>query len=39
MELFKDEWETSYGRGENSIFYLQTEVVRFINRFIRKNRR
>ena len=36
MEFYKDEWEASYGRGENSIFYPQTEVVRFINRFIRK---
>ncbi|MDC0473554.1 class I SAM-dependent methyltransferase [Alphaproteobacteria bacterium] len=36
MEFYKGEWEASYGRGENSIFYPQTEVVRFLNRFIRK---
>ncbi len=29
-------WEESYGRLENYIFYPQAEVVKFLNRFIRK---
>ena len=30
------EWEESYERGENNILYPQEEVVRFLNRYIRK---
>lgn len=29
-------WNESFDRGENNILYPQSEVVRFINRFIRK---
>ena len=29
-------WEESYARGENNILYPQEEVVRFLNRYIRK---
>jgi ubiquinone/menaquinone biosynthesis C-methylase UbiE len=29
-------WEESYGRKENYIFYPKEEVVKFLNRFIRK---
>lgn len=36
MELKKKEWEQSYKRGENFIFYPKEEVVKFINRFIKK---
>lgn len=35
-EFFRDEWEASYGRGENNILYPQPEVVRFLNRFVAK---
>lgn len=30
------QWNESYARGENAIFYPHEEVVRFLNRFIRK---
>lgn len=36
MEIKKEEWEKSYERGENFIFYPKEEVVKFINRFIKK---
>lgn len=29
-------WEASYKRGENNILYPQTEVIKFLNRFIVK---
>ena len=29
-------WNESYDRGENNILYPQPEVVKFLNRFIRK---
>jgi len=32
----KTEWEQSYSRQENYIFYPKEEVVKFLNRFIRK---
>ncbi|MDB0049880.1 class I SAM-dependent methyltransferase [Pseudomonadales bacterium] len=35
-EFFRDEWEASYERGENNILYPQSEVVRFLNRFVTK---
>jgi SAM-dependent methyltransferase len=35
-DLKKNHWDESYKRGENYIFYPQTEVVKFINRFIKK---
>ncbi|TLD97744.1 hypothetical protein LS71_003150 [Helicobacter jaachi] len=37
MDFLKiDQWNASYARGENVIFYPHEEVVRFLNRFIRK---
>ncbi len=36
MDIFKDKWDESYGRGENFIFYPKEEVVKFLNRFVRK---
>lgn len=37
MELLKkDEWDQSYARGENFIFFPKEEVVKFLNRFVRK---
>lgn len=36
MDLKINKWEESYKRGENFIFYPHEEVVKFINRFIRK---
>jgi ubiquinone/menaquinone biosynthesis C-methylase UbiE len=36
MELKKQKWDESYSRHENSIFYPKEEVVKFLNRFIRK---
>ena len=33
---YKNEWEDSYGRGENRILYPKEEIVKFLNRFIRK---
>lgn len=35
-EIFKNEWEESYKRHENFIFYPHDEVVKFLNRFVRK---
>jgi SAM-dependent methyltransferase len=36
MELCKQEWEASCGRGDNAIFYPKEEVVKFLNRHVRK---
>lgn len=36
MDKKVNEWNSSYQRGENFIFYPHDEVVKFINRFIRK---
>ena len=33
-----NEWENSYRRGENHIFYPQAEVVKFLNRYICKKK-
>ncbi len=35
-DLKSNKWEESYKRKENYIFYPQAEVVKFLNRFIRK---
>lgn len=35
-DLQTDNWETSYSRKENYIYYPKDEVVKFINRFVRK---
>lgn len=32
----QQQWNESYARGENAIFYPHEEMVRFLNRFIRK---
>lgn len=36
IDLKSVKWEESYDRMENFIFYPQAEVVKFLNRFIRK---
>ena len=36
MELYKSKWNESYNRNENHIFYPKEEVVKFLNRFVRK---
>lgn len=36
MDMKYDEWNNSFERGENNILYPQPEVVRFLNRFIKK---
>ena len=36
MEIKKKSGKKSYERGENFIFYPKEEVVKFINRFIKK---
>lgn len=33
---YLDEWENSYSKGDNNILYPQSEVIRFLNRFIKK---
>ena len=33
---YLDEWENSYSRGENNILYPQSEVICFLNRFVKK---
>ncbi len=35
-DSYKKEWEESYSRDENNILYPHAEVVKFLNRFIRK---
>jgi len=35
-DISKDNWEESYQRKENFIFYPKEEVVKFLNRFVRK---
>ena len=32
----KKNWEASYSRGENFIYYPKEEIVKFLNRFIKK---
>ena len=36
IEIKKTEWEESYGKNDNFMYYPKEEVVKFINRFIRK---
>lgn len=36
IDLKITEWEESYSRNENCLFYPKEEVVKFLNRFIRK---
>ena len=34
-KIYKSEWNESYQRHENNIFYPKEEVVKFLNRFVR----
>jgi len=36
ISTYKGKWEKSYARTENFIFYPKEEVVKFLNRFVRK---
>lgn len=36
QDILKTKWEESYKRGENFIFYPKDEIVKFLNRFVRK---
>ena len=36
VKNFKFEREESYARGDNNILYPQTEVIRFLNRYVCK---
>lgn len=36
VNIRSNEWNESYKRGENYIFYPKEEVVKFLNRFVRK---
>jgi len=36
IDFKKKNWEESYGRGENFIYYPKEEAVKFINRYIKK---
>lgn len=36
MEIYVDQWEESYARHENFMFYPKEEYVKFLNRFVRK---
>ena len=36
IKNYKAAWEESYARGDNNILYPQTEVIRFLNRYICK---
>ena len=38
LDIKKEKWEESYNRGENFIYYPKEEVVKFLNRFIRKRK-
>ncbi|QKJ26300.1 SAM-dependent methyltransferase [Aliarcobacter cibarius] len=38
IEIKKDKWEESYERGENFIYYPKEEVVKFLNRFVKKRK-
>ena len=35
-KIFKSEWNKSYDHFDNHIFYPKEEVVKFLNRFVRK---
>jgi len=36
IKNYKAAWEESHARGDNNILYPQTEVIRFLNRYICK---
>ena len=35
-KLYKEQWDQSYIRNENNILYPNSEVVKFLNRYVRK---
>lgn len=35
-EIYQDKWDESYRRSENFAFYPKEEVIKFLNRFVRK---
>lgn len=36
MEIYKTQWNKSYSRQENYIFYPKEDIVKFLSRFVRK---
>jgi len=36
VKNYKAAWEASYERGDNNILYPQSEVIKFINRYVCK---
>lgn len=36
LDIHQQQWNESYSRGENFIFYPKDEIVKFLNRFVRK---
>jgi len=35
-KIYKQEWDESYNHFDNYIFYPKEEVVKFLNRFVRR---
>ncbi|MDD3324217.1 MAG: class I SAM-dependent methyltransferase [Sulfurospirillaceae bacterium] len=38
FDIKKDNWESSYAKGQNFIYYPKEETVKFLNRFIKKKK-
>lgn len=38
FDIKKDNWEASYAKGENFIYYPKEETVKFLNRFVKKKK-
>jgi len=38
IDIKKENWEDSYSRGENFIYYPKEETVKFLNRFVKKKK-
>jgi len=38
FDIKKDNWEKSYAKGQNFIYYPKEEAVKFLNRFIKKKK-
>ncbi|KAF5083760.1 Methyltransferase domain protein [anaerobic digester metagenome] len=36
MEIMEKEWDLSYQKGDNFVFYPHEEIIRFISKFIKK---
>lgn len=36
MDLEKQVWDEAYERGGNILFYPHEEVIRFVNKYVRK---